>query len=90
MTRFFITLPDSIKFVLNNLKNTSGGEIVIPKMNSIFIKDLIKAINSEIKIKIVGVRPGEKINEVLYSKDDPVKYMKPVTLLKYILVIKLD
>ena len=70
MTRFFITLPDSIKFVLNNLKNTSGGEIVIPKMNSIFIKDLIKAINSEIKIKIVGVRPGEKINEVLYSKDE--------------------
>ena len=39
-------------------------------MNSIFIKDLIKAINSEIKIKIIGVRPGEKINEVLYSKDE--------------------
>ena len=70
MTRFFITLPDSVKFVFNNLKSTSGGEIAIPKMNSIFIKDLIKKINPRIKIKIVGARPGEKINEVLYSKDE--------------------
>ena len=70
MTRFFITLPDSVKFVFNNLKSTSGGEIAIPKMNSIFIKDLIKTINPRIKIKIVGARPGEKINEVLYSKDE--------------------
>ena len=68
MTRFFITLPDSVKFVFNNLETMSGGEIVIPKMNSILIKDLIKMISSKIKIKIVGIRPGEKIHEILYSK----------------------
>ena len=70
MTRFFITLPDSVEFVFNNLKTVSGGEIVIPKMNSIFIKDLINMISSKIKIKIVGIRPGEKIHEILYSKDE--------------------
>jgi UDP-N-acetylglucosamine 4,6-dehydratase/5-epimerase len=70
MTRFFITLPDSVKFVFNNLETMSGGEIVIPKMNSILIKDLIKMISSKIKIKIVGIRPGEKIHEILYSKDE--------------------
>ena len=46
------------------------GEIIIPKMNSIYIKDLIKMISTNIQIKVVGVRPGEKIHEVLYSKDE--------------------
>ena len=70
MSRFFITLPDSVEFVFNNLNTIAGGEIVIPKMNSIFIKDLIKMISSKIKIKIIGIRPGEKIHEILYSKDE--------------------
>ena len=73
MSRFFITLPNSVNFVFNNLKSILGGEIVIPKMNSIFIKDLIKMMNSKIKIKIVGVRPGEKIHEILCSKDESDK-----------------
>ena len=68
MTRFFITLADSVKFVFDNLKDNSGGEISIPKMNSILIQDLIKIISTKIKIKIVGIRPGEKIHEILYSK----------------------
>ena len=70
MTRFFITLPDSVSFVINSLKNMRGGEITIPKMNSIFIKDLIKIIDPKVKTKITGVRPGEKIHEVLCSKDE--------------------
>ena len=70
MTRFFITLPDTVEFVFKNLKTILGGEIIIPKMNSIYIKDLIKMISKNIKIKVVGVRPGEKIHEVLYSKDE--------------------
>ena len=70
MTRFFITLQDSVQFVFNNLKNISGGEIAIPKMNSIYIRDLINIINNKIKIKIIGIRPGEKVNEILYSKDE--------------------
>ena len=64
MTRFFITLADSVKFVFDNLKDNSGGEISIPKMNSILIQDLIKIISAKIKIKIVGIRPGEKIHEI--------------------------
>ena len=70
MTRFFLTLPDSVKFVFNNLNNIVGGEITIPKMNSILIKDIIKMIDKKIKIKIVGVRPGEKIHEILCSKEE--------------------
>ena len=70
MTRFFITLADSVEFVFDNLKGNSGGEISIPKMNSILIQDLIKLISAKIKIKIVGVRPGEKLHEILYSKDE--------------------
>ena len=73
MTRFFITLPDTVKFVFNNLREISGTEIIIPKMNSIFIKDLIKFIDPMIKIKIIGIRPGEKIHEILYSKDESNK-----------------
>ena len=60
MTRFFLTLADSVKFVFNNLNNIKGGEITIPKMNSILIRDIIRMISKKIKIKIVGVRPGEK------------------------------
>ena len=70
MTRFFLTLTDSVKFVFNNLNNIKGGEITIPKMNSILIRDIIRMISKKIKIKIVGVRPGEKIHEILCSKDE--------------------
>ena len=70
MTRFFITLPDAVIFVINALQNMRRGEISIPKMNSIFIKDLIKIIEPKAKTKIIGVRPGEKIHEVLCSKDE--------------------
>lgn len=67
MSRFFITLNDAVLFVLGCLKTMNGGEIYIPKMNSIYIQDLIKIINSKAKIKIVGKRPGEKIHETLFT-----------------------
>lgn len=70
MTRFFITIEDSVKFVLDSLRNLKGGEIIIPKMNSIYILDLIRFINSTLPIKIIGLRPGEKIDEILMSKDE--------------------
>ena len=61
MTRFFITLPDTVEFVFKNLKTILGGEIIIPKNElDLYIKDLIKMISKNIKIKVVGVRPGEK------------------------------
>ena len=70
MTRFFISLQDAVKFVLNMLKISNGGEIFIPKMPSIHILDLIKIINKKIDVKITGIRPGEKIHETLFSVDE--------------------
>ena len=67
MSRFFITLNDAVLFVLSCLKKMDGGEIYIPKMNSIYIEDLIKIINSKARITIVGKRPGEKIHETLFT-----------------------
>ena len=70
MTRFLITLSEGVNTVLYALKNQIGGEIFIPKMPSCKIIDICKALNPSRKIKIVGVRPGEKLHEELISKND--------------------
>jgi len=70
MTRFFITIEDGIKFVIQGINNMCGGEIFIPKIPSFKIIDLAKAIHPKAKIKIVGVRSGEKIHETLLSEDE--------------------
>jgi len=70
MTRFFINLNDAVIFVLKCLEKMVRGEIFIPKMASIKIIELIKAIHPKAKIKIVGIRPGEKINELLISSEE--------------------
>ena len=70
MTRFNITLVDSIKMVITAIIKCKGGEIFIPKMKSYRILDLVKAINDRAKIKIIGIRPGEKIDEELITKND--------------------
>jgi nucleoside-diphosphate-sugar epimerase len=67
MTRFNITLNQSINFVLNCLKDQCGGEIFVPKLPSYRLIDLCKAINEKCKIKLIGIRPGEKIHEELIS-----------------------
>lgn len=67
MTRFNITLKESIELVLSSLKNSREGEIFIPKIPSFHILDLIKAITPNKKYKLIGVRPGEKIHEELIS-----------------------
>ena len=68
MTRFFISIEEGIKFVTNSFKRMDGGEIFIPKIPSINILDLAKAMSA--KYKIIGIRPGEKINEILCPSDD--------------------
>ena len=68
MTRFFISIEEGIKFVINSFKRMDGGEIFIPKIPSINILDLAKAMSA--KYKIIGIRPGEKINEILCPSDD--------------------
>ena len=70
MTRFFITIEQSVEFVINSFKRMRGGEIFIPKLPSIKIVDIIKAINLKPKINIIGIRQGEKVHETLGGKDE--------------------
>tara|TARA_Y100001970_G_scaffold159011_1_gene194486 strand:+ start:1267 stop:2274 length:1008 start_codon:yes stop_codon:yes gene_type:complete len=70
MTRFNISLIDGVKMVINALKNSWGGEIFIPKIPSYKILDVAKAICSKCEIKIVGIRPGEKIHEEMITETD--------------------
>ena len=70
MTRFNILLNDGVKLVDKVLKNSFGGEIFVPKMKSYKVIDLAKAISNKNKIKIIGVRPGEKIHEDIISNQD--------------------
>lgn len=73
MTRFFISLEASINFVLASIKKSQGGEVFIPKMSSIKIIDLAKIIDPKLKLKKIGIRPGEKIHEKLFSSDESFK-----------------
>ena len=70
MTRFFITLDQGVNFVLSNLNYMQGGEIFIPKIPSVKIIDIAKVYAPNKKIKIIGIRPGEKLHEVLISEDE--------------------
>lgn len=70
MTRFWITLEQSVSFVLQCMEKMVGGELFVPKIPSMKIMDLAKAICPECKTDIVGIRPGEKRHEVMITKDD--------------------
>ena len=70
MTRFWITLEQAVEFVLHCLGNMCGGELFVPKIPSMNIMDLAKAIAPECETRIVGIRPGEKIHELMISRDD--------------------
>lgn len=70
MTRFWITLEQGVEFVLRALEESEGGEIFVPKIPSMRIIDLAKALESDFKIKLIGIRPGEKINEVMISEEE--------------------
>lgn len=70
MTRFWITLDQGVEFVLNCLDSMHGGEVFIPKIPSMKIIDLAKAVAPGAQIKTIGIRPGEKLHEDLISKDE--------------------
>ncbi len=70
MTRFWITIDDGVELVLHALLNGRGGEIFIPKIPSMKMTDLVKSIDRNAKIKIIGIRPGEKLHETLVSEDE--------------------
>ena len=70
MTRFWTTIDNAAKFVLDSLEIMEGQEIFIPKLPTLKIIDLIKAIKEDAEIKVIGVRKGEKIHETLISKEE--------------------
>lgn len=69
MTRFWITLQQGVDFVLKNFERMLGGEIFVPKIPSIRITDLAEAMAPGVPIKIVGIRPGEKLHEMMCPGD---------------------
>lgn len=70
MTRFWITIEQGVNFVIESLGCMEGGEIFIPKLPSMNIADLARAVEPDCQIEIVGARPGEKLHEVLIPEDD--------------------
>lgn len=70
MTRFWITLPQGVQFVLRSFERMYGGEIFVPKIPSTTVMDLASAMAPGLGHRIVGVRPGEKLHEVMCPKDD--------------------
>ena len=70
MTRFWITLQEGVDFVLKNFQRMYGGEIFVPKIPSARIVDLATAMAPSLKKEIVGIRPGEKLHEIMCPADD--------------------
>jgi UDP-N-acetylglucosamine 4,6-dehydratase len=70
MTRFWITLDQGAEFVINSFTRMHGGEIFVPKIPSTKIVDLARAMAPNARLEIVGIRPGEKLHEIMISADD--------------------
>jgi UDP-N-acetylglucosamine 4,6-dehydratase/5-epimerase len=70
MTRFWITLQQGVDFVLKCMERMCGGEIFVPKIPSVRIVDLAKAMAPNFPINIIGIRPGEKLHEIMCPADD--------------------
>lgn len=70
MTRFWITLPQGVDFVLKSFQRMQGGEVFVPKIPSSLITDLAEAVAPNVPLKAVGIRPGEKLHEIMCPADD--------------------
>lgn len=70
MTRFWITLDQAVRFVEKSLETMNGGEIFVPKIPSMKVTDLARAICPEAKTKFIGIRPGEKLHECMITEDE--------------------
>lgn len=70
MTRFWITLPQGVNFVMKNFARMQGGEIFVPKIPSVRIIELAKAMAPNLSTKTIGIRPGEKLHEIMCPFDD--------------------
>lgn len=72
MTRFWLTIEEGVEFVLKSFERMQGGEIFIPKIPSFKVIDVAKVVAPDIKTEIIGIRPGEKLHEVMITEDDSV------------------
>lgn len=72
MTRFWITLDQGMQFVLDSIERMHGGEIFIPKIPSMKLMDVKEAVAPECESKIIGIRPGEKLHEIMITLDDAI------------------
>ena len=72
MTRFSITLQEGVDFVIQCFQKMWGGEIFVPKIPSYRIMDLVESIDPNLKIKIIGIRPGEKVHEQMITESDAI------------------
>ena len=70
MTRFVITLRQGVKFVIDAFRRMQGGEIFVPKLPSVKVMTVAEALGPDLPTKIIGIRPGEKLHEVMCSSDD--------------------
>jgi UDP-N-acetylglucosamine 4,6-dehydratase/5-epimerase len=70
MTRFWITVQQGVNFVLRNFERMHGGEIFVPKIPSVKVVDLARALASDLPHRIIGIRPGEKLHEIMCPADD--------------------
>lgn len=70
MTRFVITIERGVEVVLNGIKNMVGGEIIVPKLPSFKILSLVEAFSKDLNYKIVGIRPGEKLHEIMIPEEE--------------------
>ena len=70
MTRFWITLDQTVDFVITSLDLMIGGEIFVPRIPSFKVVDIAKILAPEVPIKIIGIRPGEKLHELMITQDD--------------------
>ncbi len=70
MTRFWITLEQGVRFVIQCIEKMHGGEVFVPKIPSMNIMDLVKAVAPDCEVEYIGIRPGEKLHEVLISQDE--------------------
>ena len=70
MTRFWLSLEQGVRFVLRSIEQMQGGEVFVPKLPSTTIIDLAQTIAPDAKVEVIGIRPGEKLHEVLISEDE--------------------
>ena len=83
MTRFWITLEQGVEFVISSIGRMKGGEIFVPKIPSVKITDLVEALDPKVKTEVIGIRPGEKLHEVMCPKDE---YHKIIEFKSYFVI----